>query len=1138
MHKWAPIRTRARDLRNRVCESTGHGYADIELANLIAGAARELKVASIGLPNGHEFLRGALARIDRDVILFDKDVEEWIALYNQAHEMGHIELAHGARTCSETNLDTEASESKLPLGVHRVQGYGPQERIETEANVFAREILLPCDLLRRWFLDDKLNATSIAEKTGLSIELVCHQLAYALLVPEAAPQPESVADEPSLTLDGFQEDAACVMDGPQLIDAGPGTGKTRTLVGRILHLLNNDVDPRKILILTFSNKAAAELRERVFRFAPDQAGSVIIETFHSFGLNLLRKYGTSIGLMAEPAILDPIDSLFLLEQMLPDLNLEYYEYLVEPTRYLGDILKAISRAKDENVGPTAYLELANRQLAAASSPEETERAEKAIEVAEVYAKYQERLENDGALDLSDLICRSIELLTKKDVVRILVRRQHTHVLVDEYQDVNRASGLLLKALVGDGKNLWAVGDLRQSIHRWRGATTANIRLFHEDFPTARPVISLGRNYRSKPSIISAFSELAGQMRASKGRDFTPWIAHRTESSSATRFEVATTDEAEAIGIAREIERLNTEESIPYRDQAVICRTHTTLARIATVLEEENIPILYLGDFFERVEIRDMLSLLSLAYDPEGRALLRVARFPEYNLSLDDIITLRRRAKAEHIPFPRALELGDSTEGISIEGKETLKKIAAHLEGLTYGRSAWKTLTRYLFDRSSYLAQLLGDNTVAGQQRRLALYQLLQFVHSRLGVPRKPGVDPKHALLQYVRWLEIFGDEKQLRQTDEWADAIDAVRVMTIHASKGLEFRAVFVPTVAKTYLPMTPPYNPCPPPTGLLSELDPDWSKEEEECLFFVAMSRARDRLCISRALRYKSTNRGPSDLLSVINTSFQNAVSTVPTWDFVRQESQTALPAAILSEAPEAYDERDLALYITCPRKYLYQVVLGVSGRSDDAAYVRFHKCVYSAVRWMQTERRERKAVDEAAVLAILDETWSEHGPSGHHLEAKYRDIATQMIKHAVDGLHVPGDLLPNEVTLTVSGGKILVPIDHADIVSTGTGTELTIRRFRTGRRTKNELTNPIYGLLAKAANEISATGGSRVGTFYLARAEFIEIPLPKKTIETRVAKYEAAIAGIVAAEFPASPSDYTCNRCPHYFICPAAEG
>lgn len=1139
MSDWERVRQLAREFHVEVCN---HGDDKCALGAsaevLLSKALLMMRVRVKGYPPKHPQLRGALARFERNTILFDNSVERWLTLYYQAHEFAHIRLGHGRRDCSSTDIDYESAEDRLPLGVHRVEGYSPHERLECEANVFAREFLLPCDVLQRRFINDGLNAQQIANEIGVSIEMIIHQLARALLTPLGKQEGRKLTTG-SLTPDESQQNAAEASEGPLLIDAGPGTGKTRTLVDRILYLLKNNIPPESILVLTFSNKAAEELRDRVGLAAPNAAQLIRIETFHSFGLELLRKYGAKIGLPGDPAILDPVDALFLLEKHLPQLNLDHYQNLYEPTLYLNDILKAISRAKDENVGPERYRELAEGMLAAASSPDQTTAAEKALEVARCYCFYQEHLRSAGLLDFGDLICRSIELLRGYPAVREELRRNYRHVLVDEYQDVNRASGLLLREVAGDGRGLWAVGDLRQSIHRWRGATTANMRKFADDFPAAGEQMSLEGNYRSQPPVVEVFSELVPHMNAAKGTRFTQWLKRRSDEGGVVKYEIASDIRAEAHGIAREMEQ-NYQAGIPYREQAVICRSHTSLARIAGLLEHEGIPVFYLGDLFERPEVRDMLSLLSFACQPDGRGLVRVARFQEYDIPLADIRLLLKLAKEKSKPFPTALRLAETEEGISPDGKEKMSLLSRQLDGLCHGRSAWKLLTRYLFVTSNYLRLISDGESVTGQQKRLALYQLLQFAYSQLGRIVEDGIDPKLDLLRYIRRLEVYGEEKQLRQIPAWAEGIDAVRVMTIHASKGLEFRAVFLPVLAKTYHPAKKGVQHCPPPTGMLNDSVDDWHLEEEECLFFVAMSRAQDYLCMSRALRYGQVNRNPSELLSLIARKLPRAVEGRASWAIsnATDENGKDRDGGKAIGEKQAFDVQQLEVYLKCPRRYFYEFELHLTGRRDDSAYVQFHRCVYEVLRRAQDEQEAGGVNNEEIARAYLAEVWQTQGPVGHPYESIYRDKAYEMVMNAFRRQQLPGmHTAQTEHEISLDNGRIKLKFDYAELIGNGSDAELVVRRLRTGRPTKSEAEKPIYGLYQTAAQRAYPNGRRRVQILYLSTDETKDVELTKQQLDNRLKKYDDAMAAILRGSYDPTPDDRECPRCPHYFICPLAE-
>jgi DNA helicase-2/ATP-dependent DNA helicase PcrA len=834
MSHWADLlRQQARAQHSILLRESG---GDASAAGLLAAAARLTGIHPEPVPAGDAMLDGeAQAVLDRaaESIFYNAEADPSILLLWLAHEYAHLWLKHGDCTrCRAEQIDLEASDEDIPLGVALVEGYSPEERREREANVYARELLLPCTLMREWYLSDGLGGAEISARTGLPEPLVYHQFTQALLTPERD-ESAALASKPLPGLDDTQAEAAHAPAGPLLVEAGPGTGKTRTLVARVEYLLEErGVEPASILCLTFSIKAAEEMRERIARVRPDDAMRMQIGTFHSFGLELLRKEGSRLGYPPRPRVLDPASALFVMERLLPTLGLSHYQYLYEPTANLRDLLDAISRAKDELCTPDQYRALAQAMRDKATSPDEVNRAERALEVANVYSIYQAELDRERMLDFGDLIYRAVDLLRAAPDLRADLGARFQHILVDEYQDVNRASGVLLEELSNEngGRGLWVVGDARQSIYRWRGASPANMRLFKEKFPGAAVKV-LGVNYRSRKEVMDLVTAFAPTMRVSAGGAFRPWIADRG-AGGHLQMEIAEDGPSEYLHIAQAIERRRVDEGTPYGGQAILCRSHTQLARVAAELERAGVPALYLGDLFERPEIRDMLSLLSLATQPDGRGLLRVARFPEYQVPLADALALIHTARDRSVPFPRALKLAEELD-LSEPGKAGVRLIAAHLKGLCYGSTAWSMLVQYLFNRSAYLRLISADQSVASQQQRLALYQLLQFAHQTRSLENPDKEDPKRVFLEYVRHLEVFGEEKQLRNLPESAAALDAVRLLTVHASKGLQFPVVYVPSLGKGMFPAKKQGAKCPPPEGMIAGAGGDSHEEEEECLFF-----------------------------------------------------------------------------------------------------------------------------------------------------------------------------------------------------------------------------------------------------------------------------------------------------------------
>jgi superfamily I DNA/RNA helicase len=722
-------------------------------------------------------------------------------------------------------------------GAGCVEGYSSRERKEVQADVFAGEFLCPSDWLR-----DQLRAGNrpgeVAKDLELPLGLVMNQAIRALLLPPlhapSAPQPTHAFE-----LDESQLEGALWNDGPLLVDAGPGTGKTRTLVYRIQRLLEQGVSPASILALTFSNKAAEEMRERLSAANADAAIEMWVGTFHQFGLELITKYPDRAGRSDKVHTLDEAGQLAILEDNLTRLPLRYFQNLYEPAYELVHVLRAISRCKDELITPAAYRAEAEAALVAAISDQQREMAEKALEVAAIYEIYEDELRKADAVDFGDLIALTVRILEENDGIRAEYQSRFEHILVDEYQDVNLASARLLRALRGPGGDVWVVADQRQSIYRFRGAEPSNVQRFESEFSGKRR--SLKVNYRSGAAVVRAFQAFAANMHASPGGSWTP---KRGNVGGVAQI-VAASVAGEAAAIRDHIEDARA-KGIPYSDQAILARSHLTLARITGALEALGVPLLYLGDLFERPEIRDLLSLLSIDAEWGGIGLVRVAQLDEYGATKDDALAVIDWAKEKPVSIIEALNRAAEIEGLSDQGRKGLAALGHQLEGVGPATTPWTMLTIWLFERSSYLRSIISGNDA--QQKLTAIYQFLK-VCGEIG---ESGFASRKRFLTRIRRIEALNDERMYRAVASEASNIDGVRVLTIHGSKGLEFKAVHLPALATRYMPANRQAIRCPPPPTLAHlAIRPEDHEAEEECLFFVVLSRARDFLYLSRAERY-----------------------------------------------------------------------------------------------------------------------------------------------------------------------------------------------------------------------------------------------------------------------------------------------
>lgn len=1133
MDAFEPIRTEAVGLNDAL---VAKGVDPLDPLALVEAAITHLDLELVWLAAGDPALKGARALYDDQsgTICCESDGEAAARALLVAHEIGHARLHAGSATCASTDIDATRSTEAAPVGLQRVEDYGARERRELQANVFAREFVLPRARASALHVAQGLGATAIAERSGLPLALVRQQLFDALLLPEAEPPPEALAPGYVPRPDPSQDRAASHRGLPFQLQAGPGTGKTRTLVKRVSSLIAEGIDPAAMLVLTFSNRAAGELAERLSRAVPEAAPKLWIGTFHAFGLDLARRHHDRLGLSANPALFDRSDAIALLEEILPTLPLVHYRNLWDPAMVLRDVVAAISRAKDEMTDPTRYRALATAMRVGAGADEERQvAAAKCLEIADIYDLYEQAKARHGGVDFGDLIMLPARLLEADESLRSAVQLRHRHVLVDEYQDVNRASARLLKAVAGDGRRLWVVGDSRQSIYRFRGASSANMVQFSTDYPGAT-VDQLGVNYRSTEQIVKTVVAVAPRMGASQG--MLPLTLDADQGAGPSqpqvrRFETLGDEEA---GIATRIREFEA-SGVALRDQAVLCRSNNRLNEIAAALEARGIPVLHLGSLFEREEVRDLLALLSLAVDPFGDALVRVGAMPRYDLSLQDVLAISRHLRGAKRPALTGLTDAVNAPGLSAAGRAAVARLAGDLAGLPTSSAAWDFLATYLLDRSDLARRYAAASSVTQRMRAVAIWQFLNFVREQS--PIGAGA-PIFRTLDRVRQLVLLAEERDLRQVPAAALHLDAVRLMTVHGSKGLEFEAVHVPGLTKSSFPTSNRGQRCPPPVGMIEGADAhsvaDEAKQahenEEECLFFVALSRARTHLTLTLARKQPNgNNRSSSPFLDWLPSSLVGEIAR-PAMLPLPDDVGAPGPITIAWPKDWALTDSRLGAYEKCPRRFFYTHVLGLGSARKPTAFSRTHDCLYDLLRWLADARRTSSptvAEAEAAFEAI----WAQRGPSDHAFAADYRRLATRLIAALVNAGAGRRFREAQPIAIDFANGRVLVEPNELAELADGT---VVVRRVRTGQKRSDEYDRLEYTLYQLAAR---ATFGpdAVVQALHLTDETAEPVVISPTKLGNRRTKSETMLAGIAAGEFPTEIDVVTCPRCPHFFVCAA---
>lgn len=1156
MPDWSALRRRAYEQHLRLRDRIDAPENALVHADLLLGAAEETTGFAIqSLPAGDPLLAGAQAFLDRDseMIWFGLggDLSPERQRFAQAHEFAHLWLHRDVELDEILPDDTPVActGSALTTAAQIEEGYSPRERREREANLFAAELLLPSAILRNAYIEQGLRAKQIADATGLSETCVLSQLGYALLVPtieapRTAPSSIESATNQTVALDASQEQATRIQAGPVLIDAGPGTGKTRTLTARIVHLIRDcGVPPENILALTFSNHAAEEMMDRLLAAVGETAHRVWVGTFHAFGFELLRKEGGAIGLPPYPSLIETADAMLLLERNLDALDLTEYEYLSNPTLPFADILSAISRAKDELKNPEDYRRAAEAMALAAVMDADRTEAAKAGEVANVYAVYQRLLSRQGLLDYGDLIAQSVDLLEAHPEVRDRWQRRYPHILADEYQDVNRATARLLALLAGDGKGLWAVGDLRQAIYRFRGASPANIRRFESDFPGGQR-LSLDYNYRSRPGLVRVFSGMALAMASGAEARHT-WTPFRREELAPSVVLAAPADEmAQGDWLAEQIQ-LRVAGGLSFRDQAILVPTNRHAAEIGEMLGRRGIPVHFSGSLFDRPEIKDLLALLSLASEPDGLALIRVAKYPEYQIPEADTRSILADAGEANRPFPTALPWALENVELSDIGRTGLARLCETLLPIAYRGDAWLVLSRYLFETSEYLAPFLQDHSAPTQQKLLAIHQFLltvQQMTDRLKFDNREK--SRTGLLDRLRKLLQLQQSRSVRIPDTGA-AIDAVRIMTIHASKGLEFPVVYLPNLIKGQFPARGRGAMATLPMALTDEGESSAGGEEE--MFFVALSRARDEMLLSSPRSWRGKPVEPAPLLERLSSTLEaegltwaivTAGEMKPTGEHVPilevvTSNESAQSATITADKPEISLSR-IRQYQNCPRQYYYRYVLALPERDEDTAYRTFYRHLQDTLDWLQAERSAGRSPAIADMQAGFQDRWPDDKPEEETgLTRVLRHRADRLLGNAHSQIARSGRETSTEAfRVELENGAIKLRGDEVESLADG-GIRITQHVHR--RPKKDDHTAEPLALIRLAAKQRAPGRFAEVALLSTATGEIREVAEDRRWEPKRVEKYEAALRDLAAGRFPPKPSEMQCASCPYFFICPA---
>jgi len=658
-------------------------------------------------------------------------------------------------------------------------------------------------------------------------------------------------------LNSAQKEAVLHMDGPLLIFAGAGSGKTRVLTYRIIRLLEQGIDPYHIIAITFTNKAAKEMQERVHALSPigDQ---IWVSTFHAACTRILRRESETLGFAKGFSIYDTQDSLRLIKECIKELNLSEAYYTPRA------VAQTISAQKNELITPKEY------EKSVAGNYRESN-------IADIYTRYQEALANMNALDFDDIIFKTVDLFQNHADIRSKYQNRFRYVLVDEYQDTNHAQYKLVNLLSGYAQNLCVVGDDDQSIYGWRGANVENILQFEKDYPSAK-IVKLEENYRSTQTILDAANDvISNNSQRAEKRLWT-----ENDCGGAVRVYLASNERDEGAFIARTIKEEVARGSARFNDYAVLYRANAQSRSVEDALVAANVPYRIFGGvrFYEHMEIKDILAYLKAINNPaDDIAHLRIINVPKRGIGAATVTKVQAYALQYGLPFAQAMTRTADIPGLGKKAAPVAAFAGFMLELSNYAvENSVPALIKKILSQTKYL-EMFSDGTPEGEERIANVMELIATANTF----EKESEDK--SLGKFLEDVALVAD------IDNYQETANAVSLMTMHSAKGLEFNAVFVVGMEEYLFPSSRSIE-----SGGEAEM------EEERRLCYVGFTRARQLLYLSHAIsrmRYdKITRNPPSRFLSEVNPQRLVPVNTFgKVKDFApkkveRPESNQNLPA------------------------------------------------------------------------------------------------------------------------------------------------------------------------------------------------------------------------------------------------------
>lgn len=960
-------------------------------------------------------------------------------------------------------------------------------------------------------------------------------------------------------LNSQQKEAVEFGDGPLLIIAGAGTGKTTVITERIKWLISSGLaKPSEILALTFTEKAAKEMEERVDKMMPYGYTQMWILTFHAFCDRILKNEALNIGLSPKSNLLTGAETVQFLKNNLFDFNFSYFRPLGNPHKFIDGLLTHFSRLKDEDVTPEQYLRYAQEfKIKNLKLKIEEEEIEKTQELARAYQQYEEIKINKSVMDFGDLIASALKLFRARKNILTKYQNQFKYLLIDEFQDTNYAQNELAILLCGKNQNITVCADDDQAIYRWRGAAISNVIQFKDRFPKAK-IISLTQNYRSTQEILDRAYDMIQNNNPDrlevKEKIDKKLVAVKKVQGEKVEFLYADRVENEAELVANKIRQLKTENlKLKNNDFAILVRANNHADPFLRALNRHGIPVQFLGPgmLFKQAEVKDLIAYLKFLADiNDSVAFYRVLSMEIFKISPRDLASIAAFAKRENLTLFEASEKYEKiflTEETKKSLVKLLEMINKHL-GLIKSETAGQIL--YFFLEDTGLLKNLTDYTSAMDEKRAK--NIAKFFDK---LKTYETQNENASVFAVSDWIDLSMElgESPLATDTDWT-LNDAVNIMTLHSAKGLEFPYVFLVNLVMQRFPTSERKEQIPIPDELVKEILPegDFHLEEERRLFYVGMTRAKEKLFLTAANFYgegkrerkispfvfEALGKSASPQFNNLTISNEQQLSFL---DFQKPAfNDINHPPLTINHSPITYlSYSQIESFENCPQQYRFRYIQKIP--TTPSAALSFGDAIHKTMQAFYQAVKNNQDPQIKDLLKMFENNWISVGYASkkHEREMKKKgeEILTAYFQKSYDPKNIPQDL-EQLFTIKISpdlkiGGKI----DRVDLLDNG---KLEIIDYKTGKMPSNEklensLQMTVYALAASDPGIYNKKPEEVVMSFYFfENQEKVSTTRTKEQLEEAKKLILSKKEEMEKSNFEPKPGNL-CDFCEYRLLCEA---